>query len=47
MKLLPAFNLRLPADLRATLEQLAKENQRSLNAEIIYRIRRGIEGYRR
>jgi predicted HicB family RNase H-like nuclease len=47
MALLAAFNLRLPRDLRETLERLARENQRSLNAEIIYRLRQAVEGYRR
>lgn len=46
MRLLPAFNLRLPADLRAALERCARENERSLNAEIVWRLRRSVEGYR-
>jgi len=46
MTLLPAFNLRLPAELRAALERCAQENQRSLNAEIIWRLRRSIDLYR-
>lgn len=47
VKLLPAFNLRLPADLRAQLDEAAKENDRSLNAEIVRRLRKSFEGYRR
>ena len=43
----PAFNLRLPDDLKEALREAAKENQRSLNAEIIWRLRQSIDGYRR
>jgi predicted HicB family RNase H-like nuclease len=42
-----AFNLRLPPLLKAQLEQSAKENERSLNQEIIWRLRASLEGYRR
>jgi hypothetical protein len=41
------FNLRPPADLWALLRQAAKENERSINAEIIWRLRRSFDGYRR
>jgi hypothetical protein len=46
MKLLPAFNLRLPPDVRKELERCARENERSLNAEIVYRLRRSLDGWR-
>jgi predicted HicB family RNase H-like nuclease len=39
--------VRLPADLHAEVKRLAKENGNSLNAEIIQRLRRSFEGYRR
>ena len=42
-----AFNLRLPESLRERLRAAAKENGRSLNAEIVYRLRVSLEGYRR
>ncbi|MEW9272407.1 Arc family DNA-binding protein [Gluconobacter oxydans] len=32
----PQFKLRLPADLKAWVEESAKHNQRSLNAEIVF-----------
>jgi predicted HicB family RNase H-like nuclease len=48
MSLLPAFNLRLPAELRALLELAAKANTHSLNQEIVHRLRRSFEtDYRR
>jgi hypothetical protein len=40
------FNLRLPADLMATLRRCAADNGRSINAEIIWRLRRSLDGYR-
>jgi predicted HicB family RNase H-like nuclease len=39
--------VRLPSDLHAKVKACAKENDRSLNAEIIQRLRRSFEGYRR
>ncbi|MDX1296934.1 MAG: Arc family DNA-binding protein [Pseudomonas sp.] len=34
----PQFKLRMPPELRAQLEQTAKEARRSLNAEIVLRL---------
>ncbi len=34
----PLFRLRMPEDLKATLQQAAKRNHRSLNAEIVARL---------
>lgn len=34
----PHFRLRLPARLKASLEQEARRNNRSINAEIVYRL---------
>jgi predicted HicB family RNase H-like nuclease len=42
-----ALMLRLPPDLHANLKDCAKENERSLNSEIIHRLRRSLEVYRR
>jgi predicted HicB family RNase H-like nuclease len=39
--------LRLPPDLHERLKACAKENDRSLNQEIVNRLRRSFEGYRR
>ena len=36
------FGLRLPPDLKAELEQSAAKHQRSLNAELVYRLRESI-----
>jgi len=36
------FGLRLPASLRAELEAAAHHNQRSLNAELIFRLRESL-----
>ena len=46
-KLLPALNVRLPADVRRELDKAAKENERSVNAEIVYRLRRSLDGWTR
>jgi Arc-like DNA binding domain len=35
----PAFNLRMPNDLKAQLRAEAEANGRSLNSEIVYRLR--------
>jgi predicted HicB family RNase H-like nuclease len=43
----PAFNLRLPRDLRQQVVEAAHANSHSINAEIIHRLRRSFEGYRR
>lgn len=42
-----AFNFRPPDALMALLRQAARENQRSINAEMIYRLTRSFETYRR
>ena len=39
----PQFNVRMPADLKEKIEESAKENGRSMNAEIVYRLHRSIE----
>lgn len=41
------FGLRLPADLRAELEAAAKRNERSLNSELIFRLRESLRLERR
>ncbi|WP_170930033.1 MULTISPECIES: Arc family DNA-binding protein [unclassified Pseudomonas] len=40
------FVLRLPEGLRQTLKRIAKQNQRSLNAEIVSRMERSLAGPR-
>lgn len=42
----PKFNLRLPEELRRRLDECANENNRSLNQEIINRLRRSLEGWK-
>lgn len=39
----PQFKLRLPADLKAKLDQRAKLNDRSINAELVQIVREAIE----
>lgn len=34
----PLFRLRMPEDMKSTLQQAAKRNRRSLNAEIVARL---------
>jgi predicted HicB family RNase H-like nuclease len=47
-KTTPAFNLRMPPAVRARLEEAAEQNSRSLNAEIVHRLRVSLlEGYRK
>ena len=41
-----AFNLRMPVDLKDRLERAAREEGRSLNAEITRRLWKSFEGYR-
>jgi hypothetical protein len=41
------YALRLPADLKTALEQLAEQNARSLNAEIVWQLKQRVEGYRK
>ena len=36
----PQFNVRMPADLKEKIEDAAKKNGRSMNAEIVYRLQR-------
>ncbi|MDR3570969.1 MAG: Arc family DNA-binding protein [Candidatus Pacebacteria bacterium] len=40
----PQLNLRFPADLKARLVQAAQANGRTMNAEIIHRLERSLEG---
>ena len=42
-----AYALRLPPDLKAELEQQARANGRSLNMEIVHRLRSSLAAYRR
>ena len=42
-----AFNLRMTNSLRLRLDESARGNGRSLNAEIVQRLLRSFEGYRR
>jgi predicted HicB family RNase H-like nuclease len=42
-----AFNLRMPLEVKLALQRAAKENGRSLNAEIVWRLLRSLDGYRR
>ncbi len=37
------FNVRLPAELRDQVKQQAEENERSMNSELIFLIKKGIE----
>ena len=39
----PQFNVRMPADLKEKIEEAAKENGRSMNAEIVYLLQRSIK----
>ena len=39
----PQFNVRMPADLKEKIDEAAKENGRSMNAEIVYRLQKSIE----
>ena len=42
----PQFNVRMPADLKEKIEEAAKKNGRSMNAEIVYRLQQSIDdGY--
>jgi hypothetical protein len=43
----PAFNLRMPEDLWDKLRDEAEGNNRSLNQEINYRLRKSLEGWKR
>lgn len=36
------YALRLPRELKAELERLAKENRRSLNSEIVHRLEQSV-----
>jgi len=40
---IPPYGLRMPPDLKEKLQQRADENSRSLNSELVYRLRRSIE----
>jgi predicted HicB family RNase H-like nuclease len=46
MTIIPLM-LRLPDDLHAKIKACAQENDRSLNQEIVNRLRRSLEVYRR
>jgi predicted transcriptional regulator len=41
-----ALNVRLPDDLRRRLDEAVKESGRSLNAEIVWRLRRSFDGWK-
>ena len=38
----PQFNVRMPADLKEKIEEAAKKNGRSMNAEIVYRLQQSL-----
>ncbi|EWS70735.1 Arc family DNA-binding protein [Vibrio vulnificus] len=38
------FGLRMPSDLKDKLEEEAKKNMRSLNAELVARLEKSVEG---
>lgn len=40
---MPQFNLRMPDELRAAIEQSAQQNGRSINAEIMHRLERSFQ----
>ena len=44
-RMLVKFNLRIPSGLKTDLEIAALENGRSLNAEIVQRLLRSLQGY--
>ena len=37
------FNIRLPPDLKEQVKRQADENERSMNSELVYLIKKGIE----
>lgn len=39
------LHVRLPAEIAVWLRELAERNGRTLNAEIVQRLRRSLEGY--
>ena len=39
----PQFKLRMPPHLKDVLEQKAKDNGRSMNAELLYRLEKSLE----
>ena len=39
----PQFNLRLSAELKSMIDDAAKENNRSINSEIVYRLQQSFE----
>ncbi|EDZ5087522.1 Arc family DNA-binding protein, partial [Salmonella enterica] len=39
----PQMKVRLPADLKEKLEVAAKENKRSMNAEVVHRLKESFE----
>jgi predicted HicB family RNase H-like nuclease len=41
------FLLRIPSDLKRELEEQARLNGRSLNQEIVWRLKRSVDGYSR
>jgi predicted HicB family RNase H-like nuclease len=47
MKDLIPLMLRLPVVLHAQLKESARRNERSLNREIVWRLTKSFEGYRR
>lgn len=46
-KLQVKFNLRMPLALRMRLDEEAARNNRSLNAELVHRLKASVEGYRK
>ena len=41
------WTLRLPPEIHATLKQAASESERSLNSEIVNRLKLSLEGWKR
>ena len=39
----PQFNVRMPQELKEMIEASAKDNQRSINAEIVHHLRNAME----
>jgi predicted HicB family RNase H-like nuclease len=39
----PQFNVRIPAELKQAIEDAAKENNRSINSEIVYRLQQSFD----
>jgi hypothetical protein len=47
MSVLAQLHIKVPLELKLLIQQCAADNRRSLNQEIVYRLRKSIEGYSR